>query len=492
MSTGSATVFVADDNPILLQGLERALAANGYAVETAGTGAALLRLLEEARTLPDLLLLDVMMPEMSGLDVLQRIHDDARWADVPVVLITAANDEQLPVSALKHGAVDFLTKPFRLGELLARVDAHVGRYRELRRARDDAQARMQAIAVVRDLNSVVTAEEMFRLVTSSVGSIWGVRNGRILIEAGEGDVRVAAAPESIDGVGTPVPLETHPELRAALEQGVPVLVEDVASSPLFAELSGEWWSAELQAVPRSVLAVPFQISRHVRGVFHLCAVDGEPRLGPGALALAQQVVDGMARALDRTQVLETLIEQRRQLHDLAHTDELTGCATRRAVLRYLAEELDLAQRREAPLAVVIFDLDRFKEINDSYGHSAGDSVLRTFGDWLHGEEAHRAKDCAGRLGGDEFLVILPDTTLEGALRFAERARDYLASVPFVFGGRPLRASLSAGIAAWPAASVETLDQLLEHADAALYAAKQGGRDRIQLARPDTEPPPAAP
>jgi two-component system, cell cycle response regulator len=478
MSTGSATIFVADDNPILLQGLERALTANGYTVRTAGTGAALLRLLEEVRTLPDLLLLDVMMPEMSGLDVLQRLHAEPQWTDLPVVLITAANDDQLPVSALKHGAVDFLTKPFRLGELLARVEAHVGRYRELRRARDEAQLRERAMDVVRDLNSVVSADEMFGLVTSSVERIWGVGQGRILIEAGEGDLRVAATSRAGEE-DQEMALDDNPELRIALGSGEAVLVEEVADSPLFA---GKRRPDGEGARFTSALAVPFRITRHARGVFHLRSTPGEPRLDAEALAVARQVVGGMAKALDRTQVYETLVEQRRQLYDLAHTDELTGCASRRAVMRYLAEEMELAQRRESDLAVVLFDLDYLKEINDTYGHLAGDSVLRTFGDWLHGEGAHRARDCAGRFGGDEFIVVLPETNLEGALRFAERARDYLSGVSFDFGGRSVQASLSAGIAAWPAPSVETLEQLIENADAALYQAKQGGRNRIHLVR----------
>jgi DNA-binding response OmpR family regulator len=122
---GSATIFIADDNPILLQGLDRALTASGYAVETAGDGEAVLELLTRSSLLPDLLLLDVMMPKLSGLDVLKRLQEDARWAGVPVMLVTAATDEGLPAQALEGGAVDVLIKPFRLHELLERIEQHV-------------------------------------------------------------------------------------------------------------------------------------------------------------------------------------------------------------------------------------------------------------------------------------------------------------------------------------------------------------------------------
>lgn len=123
-------MFIADDNPAILQGLSRALGTSGYAVQTAASGAALLDLLNAAPESPDLLLLDIMMPEMSGFDVLRRIQGDARWTDLPVVFITAASDDALPIAALRDGAVDFLAKSFRLGELIARVESHIRRDRE--------------------------------------------------------------------------------------------------------------------------------------------------------------------------------------------------------------------------------------------------------------------------------------------------------------------------------------------------------------------------
>ena len=127
-----ATVFIAEDNPILLQGLGRALSANGYAVATAEDGAGVLALLARADALPDLLLLDVMMPGMSGFDVLEALRTQPRWAGLPVMLITAATDELLSASALAGGAVDVLIKPFRLGELLSRVGQHIADARERR------------------------------------------------------------------------------------------------------------------------------------------------------------------------------------------------------------------------------------------------------------------------------------------------------------------------------------------------------------------------
>ncbi len=136
MSTtdSSRTVFVAEDNPILLQGLERALTAHGYRVETAGNGEEMLALLERAE-MPDVLLLDVMMPGKTGIEVLDTVRSSERTAELPVLLITAATEEAVPPSVLSQRHVELLLKPFRLGDLISRLEAQVA----LRRGRVAAE-----------------------------------------------------------------------------------------------------------------------------------------------------------------------------------------------------------------------------------------------------------------------------------------------------------------------------------------------------------------
>jgi two-component system cell cycle response regulator len=478
MSEAPATVFVADDNPSILLGLDRALSARGYDVRTANSGGAILRLLRDHPRTPDLVLLDVMMPELSGIDVLRALRRDDRWADVPVVLITATNDGALPVSALRDGAVDFLTKPFRLDELLARVDSHVTRNRELRRAREQARMRLEAIDLIRELNRVVSADEMFHLVTGRTAQVLGVARCSVLVvERGTRTARVAASSETQFTDGLELELERYPEVRAALETGRPVVVHDVSSSPIFDGVREEW-AARGAPELRSVIVVPFPLTDNVTGLFVERATVDEPELGPEAGELAERVVDAIVQACGRVQVFERLMQQRQHLHDLANTDQLTGVATRRALEEYLRTELQVARDRGEPLSVVLLDLDRFKEINDTFGHPAGDAVLKSLGAWLRSESSLRNHDRPGRYGGDEFVVVLPGTGAAGATRFAERARIEFGTIPFVFGGKAVHASLSAGIACWPETPAETIDDLIAEADAALYQAKQQGRDRV--------------
>lgn len=120
-----ATIFIAEDNPILLHGLDRALSASGYAVETAASGEDLLQMLQEEERCPDLVLLDLMMPGIGGFEVLRTLQTRPNLKGLPVVLITAATEEGLRATAHEAGAVDLLVKPFRLRELLERIEAHV-------------------------------------------------------------------------------------------------------------------------------------------------------------------------------------------------------------------------------------------------------------------------------------------------------------------------------------------------------------------------------
>jgi two-component system, cell cycle response regulator len=478
MSERLPAVFIADDNPSILHGLERALSVTGYQVRTATSGRAILDLLESAPDPPDLLLLDVMMPEMTGIEVLRHLRSDPRWIDIPVVLITATNDGALPVSALRDGAIDFLTKPFRLDELLARVANHVRRNAELRSARESARIRLEAIDLIRELNRVVAADEMFHLVTSRSAVILGVARCSILVVRRDAATvaRVAASSEAGLPEGLELDLGLYPEVLEALRTGRPVAVPNVDTSPLFDEVRDLWQKRGLPAPLRSVIVVPFPISDDATGLFVERATVHEPLLRGDAVELAERVVEAIVQACGRVEVFQRLVEQRRTLHELAHTDGLTGCETRRSIMAFLEQEMERSRATGEPLAVALLDLDRFKEVNDSFGHLAGDTVLRALGQWLC-RDGLRSGDRAGRFGGDEFVVVLPATGTTGAATIADRAREHLASVAFTFGDIAVNASMSAGVAAWPECDATTAEELVSVADAALYQAKQLGRNR---------------
>lgn len=175
-----------------------------------------------------------------------------------------------------------------------------------------------------------------------------------------------------------------------------------------------------------------------------------------------------------------LRDKNAMLAEISITDLVTGLRTRRYVSEFLSVELLRAARYKTPLAVLLLDLDYFKRVNDTYGHKAGDSVLQRVADRLCG--ALRGTDLAGRFGGEEFLVVLPQTDLAGACVLGERIRQSIAEAPFEVGsGSAIAVTVSVGAAAL-SDSTQTAEQLVEAADRALYAAKDAGRDRVVAAR----------
>ncbi len=174
---------------------------------------------------------------------------------------------------------------------------------------------------------------------------------------------------------------------------------------------------------------------------------------------------------------QELVAAREALRYKASHDHLTGAWSRAAVLEALAQERARAERSGASLSVAMVDFDLFKRINDAHGHLAGDAVLRE--GVARVTAALRASDVVGRYGGEEFLVVMPGCDAEGARAACERARAAVAATPFDLGDRKVPVTVSVGVAGWEGA--RDLGELVDRADAALYRAKRGGRDRVELA-----------
>jgi two-component system, cell cycle response regulator len=171
-----------------------------------------------------------------------------------------------------------------------------------------------------------------------------------------------------------------------------------------------------------------------------------------------------------------LEDANRRLKKLSITDGLTGLFNHRHMQELLREEFERSKRSSDPVGVVMLDLDRFKQVNDTYGHPTGDIILFETAEILR--ETAREIDMLGRYGGEEFMVILPGSDEEAAARFAERVREHVADHLFRDGATEVRMTVSSGVAALPAARAESPSALLKQADEALYRAKGGGRNRV--------------
>lgn len=174
------------------------------------------------------------------------------------------------------------------------------------------------------------------------------------------------------------------------------------------------------------------------------------------------------------------------LKELANTDPLTKLCNRRCMFEILTREKDRSLRTGKTLSVAMIDIDHFKNVNDTYGHTLGDNVLIEFARQL--ELGLRPYDQAARFGGEEFAMILPETNLEQATRIAERIRKEISEFSFDGELKDLHLTISIGVAPLPAPGIRTLDDLIREADHALYRAKEKGRNRVELWQPETKQP----
>lgn len=189
-------------------------------------------------------------------------------------------------------------------------------------------------------------------------------------------------------------------------------------------------------------------------------------------------LEARVRSMLRIKRLQDELEEKnRELERLSISDGLTGLFNHRHIHGLLQEEFERAQRSGDRVSVAMLDLDRFKSINDTYGHQAGDRVLVQLADILR--ETAREIDRLGRYGGEEFMALLPETDIDEAAVFVERVRREVQRRSFDIGrDDPIRMTISAGVATYPWQGIDTPETLIRLADEALYAAKAGGRDRI--------------
>lgn len=481
-SSAPAKVVVADDDQILLDTLTYILKDKGYEVVPVPGGQGLLPRLEEER--PDLLMLDIMMPGVDGLQLLQQVKRDSRWRYLPVLMISSMQPEDGTVQSLGLGASDFIAKPFRVKELLARVEAHVRTGRILREARDEAArrgeeaaTRAEMVDILHEVTDALAPDEIYHILARRVAKVLNISKCSMVLARPTDDVGlVVVAADNPMLRNLEISLDGYPEVRRALGTNSPVLVSDVQRDPLYRDVRKEWRKKGISVTTRSVIAVPFTLGERQSGVFFLRTVGAEPPLTKQDLDFAEKVIRTAVNAIENAYALQSAQSDRERYHWLAITDPLTGCINRRAMMDRMDVELDRVRRYGLALSLLMIDLDRFKQVNDQHGHLAGDSVLRQVGDLLRREV--RSVDAVARYGGEEFVVILPETDQEGARTFAERIRYRIEQHDFAEAGDPLRVTVSVGVASITPTNAADPDALIDLGDQALYRAKHGGRNQV--------------
>ncbi|MBL4595901.1 MAG: PleD family two-component system response regulator [Robiginitomaculum sp.] len=447
-------ILVVDDMEPNVRVLRAKLEAEYYEVLTAMSGEEAIRAAREQQ--PALILLDVMMPIMDGFETCRRLKNDPITQHIPVVMVTALDQQKDRVDGLQAGADDFLSKPINDVALFARV-------RSLLR-----------------LNSVM--DELRSRGASGRGS-GGVPKLQTLPENSGGRVLIVEENQRFGQrvarkLGAPYQCKIVSDQRVAAElaaQGFDLLLINLATT----EFDGLRLCARVRAN---------ETSRHLPILGMLNSDDKEH----AARALDIGVNDILERPVEAGELrarVHTLLQRRfftEQLRtsldqslELAFTDQLTGLFNRRHMDQKLEELCKRAQFEDEASVVMIADIDHFKRVNDTWGHQAGDQILHAIATQL--KNSFRAIDIVCRFGGEEFVVLMPGADLASAKAAADRFRLNIEQTPFAIGQgmKPVHITISGGLARIHGS--DKGNETLARADAALYHAKKKGRNRMVTA-----------
>ena len=451
----SARVLVVDDVQANLRLLEARLSAEYFEVMTVASGAEALEACEQGNC--DIVLLDVMMPEMDGFEVARRLKSNPSTHHIPIIMLTALDQPSDRVRGLDAGADEFLTKPVNDIALVARVRSLV----RLKMVTDEL--RMRAVTS----SEIGVADHAFEAANDA-----GL-NARVLVV----DDRKASAVRIDAAVGKQQTIEFEENPQDALfriadgNYDLVLISLDLAHYDAL-RLVGQVRSLErTRHLPILLVTDPGHDARVLRGL-DLGANDYVLRS-----ADRNELIARVRTQVRRKRYTERLRDNVQYSMELAITDPLTGLFNRRYMESHVGTLIDRSAARGKSLSLLILDVDYFKSINDSFGHDAGDDVLREFAERL--KASIRGIDLACRYGGEEFVVVMPDTDLGIAAMVAERIRRRIAGEPFPIeaGKRTIEVTISVGIAARMGAQ-DNVALMLKRADEALYRAKRDGRNRV--------------
>ncbi len=450
----SARILVVDDILANRRLMQAKLEAKYYTVMLAENGPKALQAAEQEA--PDIILLDVMMPGMDGYEVCRRLKANPVTGHIPVVMLTALSEASDRVHGLQAGADDFLTKPVDDFSLMARIGA-LNRYNAVAsELRQREASGVQSGALSDEETQALDRGANVLLVDTNLRNIKAIREP--LADAGHSVLTLEEAEElprrgrdRLDIVLLGLSHQSYDPLRLCAHFRTKEATRGLSIIVMAEERDREVAARALDLGASDVIQMPI---------------------------VAEELMARVATQTKRTRYVEILRRRVDRGLELSVIDQLTGLYNR----RYMNNQLSLWLKRSvlsaSPMSVVAADIDHFKQVNDRFGHEAGDLVLQEFAERIQANV--RPKDIVCRPGGEEFLVIMPETAGDLACTAAERIRRAIAAEPFRIpaAGLSLDITVSAGVATYSDEN-DTAADILRRADDALYEAKTAGRNQVK-------------
>lgn len=413
-------ILIVDDEPLNISVVAEIL-SHKYDLLVATNGEKVLQIVS-ADPKPDLILLDIMMPGMSGFDVAELLKQKPDTVNIPIIFLTAKHDNESIVKGFEIGAVDFVSKPFQKEELLARIKNTLQMF-NLRNALNHALEKSQQYAKTIESQMTLIDKNIIISRTDLEGKITEVSDAFCKASGYRKDQLIGKMHRVVRHPDTPSSLFTK-------------LWETIVND--------DTWHGEIK-------------NRSKNGSFYW--VD----------TLIYPITDDSGNKIGYTAISQNITDKKR-VEELSITDQLTQLHNRMYLENSFQKEMKRAKRYNHSLAVIMLDIDHFKEVNDTFGHDVGDNVLVTIAKVL--SEHIRETDILGRWGGEEFLIISPHTNMREAYALAEKLRIAIEACPIDIIGHK---TCSFGISEFDLQD-ETFKEVVKHADEALYIAKNSGRN----------------
>lgn len=446
-------VLIVDDELLNRKLLSGMLAGEPYNLTTAACGNEALSLIE--RQPPDIILLDIMMPDLDGFEVTRRVKSDAETQNIPIILITALNDYHNKIKGLEAGADEFLNKPVQSEELLTRIHSllRMKEYQDRLSSKNKTEALFTSKADILNPQNQ-TQPEIVLLVENDP-------EYRRLLEShlSEQPYRLLTA----ENGRTALTLIEQEHIDCLL---VDIILPDIDGFRLCEKIQQNEAYRHIQTVG---ITGTKDLSAKIRGIE---AGFDDYLIKPINFTELQVRIKALLR---KKAYIDQLQNRYHAVFQQAISDSLTGLYNNAYCKHFLKTDLQKAQRQGYPVSLIMADLDNFKQINDRYGHITGDQVLKEIAEILR--RTIRITDVAARYGGEEFTLILPYTDIDMAKTLAERIlraiRNHTFAIDHVDGN--LKTTISLGIATYPDHAT-SMSKLFKNADQSLYRAKQQGKN----------------
>lgn len=474
-------ILLIDDSKTQLSTLKILFKREGFDVETASDGMEGYQKLFDFT--PDVVISDIMMPNLNGYQLCRLIKDNPLTSDIPIILLTILEQKIDKFWSKKSGADMFLLKSGEFGQIVETVNKII----KLKPITEDAKEQIKknsfsSGAVQAELNQILDSSLMkasvlneFRLLSMHLGDDETLAQNLFDLLSSILDYNLAllitSPPENQEKVVYASGCMNLDEnvLKKAVHKGIKAIFDSRDTSYTFKTVYENWCGIE-------------RLDEKIFEDTYVHKIYAEDKLIGGICFYGtaekdiknQKLFQTVLKEIELLTVIKSLYAQNKFL---SVTDSLTGLYNRRYLMENLEREYEHSKRYKKPLSIAMIDLDFFKKINDTYGHQAGDYVLKEVTNIIR--TTLRKTDIVFRYGGEEVIVIMPETDKYRAFQPFERIRKFIENMELTYKEHKIKTSISVGIVD-TSAHAPTLENFIEYADKAMYEAKQNGRNQVVI------------